>query len=107
MKTYAVNTLKRSPQAPDIPTIAEVTGIKDYDYPPDIGIVAPAKTPPRIIARLADAIAKGVHHNEAAQRYTTLGIEPIGNTPEQFAAQIRIDIAKYAKVVKTSGLKID
>lgn len=107
MKLLAVNTLKRSPQAPNVPTIAEVTGIKDYDYPPDIGIVAPAKTPQQIVRRLADAIAKGVHHGEASQRYAALGIEPIGNTPEQFAAQIRIDIAKYAKVVKTAGLKID
>jgi tripartite-type tricarboxylate transporter receptor subunit TctC len=107
VKLLAVNTLKRSPQAPNVPTVSEVTGIKDYDYPPAIGVLAPAKTPKAVINRIAAAVAKAVQHPDIASRYIALGIDPVGNTPEQYAAQIRIDIAKYAKAVKASGVKVD
>ena len=107
VKLLAVNTIKRSAQAPDVPTIAEITGIKDYDYPPGIGVLAPAKTPRAVIEKLSAAIAKAVQHPDTAQRYTTLGIDGVGNTPAQYAAQIRIDIAKYAKAVKASGVKVE
>jgi tripartite-type tricarboxylate transporter receptor subunit TctC len=107
LKLLAVNTIKRSAQAPDVPTIAEITGIRDYDYPPAIGVLAPAKTPKAVINRLAAAITKAVQHPDTVNRYTTLGIDPVGNTPEQYAAQTRIDIAKYAKAVKTSGVKVE
>jgi tripartite-type tricarboxylate transporter receptor subunit TctC len=107
LKMLAVNTIKRNAQAPDVPTIAEITGIKDYDYPPAIGVLAPAKTPKAVVNRLAAAINKAVQHPDTVSRYTTLGIDPVGNTPEQYTAQTRIDIAKYAKAVKASGVKVD
>jgi tripartite-type tricarboxylate transporter receptor subunit TctC len=107
VKLLAVNTQKRSPQAPNVPTVGEVTGIKDYDYPPAIGVLAPAKTPRAVVNRLAGAIAKAVNHPETARRYTTLGIDPVGNTPEQYVKQVRIDITKYAKAVKDSGVKVE
>jgi len=107
LKLLAVNTIKRNAQAPDIPTIAEITGIKDYDYPPAIGVLAPAKTPKAVINRLAAAISKAVQHPDTVNRYTTLGIDPVGNTPEQYAAQTRLDIAKYAKAVKASGVRVE
>lgn len=107
VKLLAVNTQKRSAQAPNVPTVAEVTGIKDYDYPPAIGVLAPAKTPKAVVNRLADAFARAVQHPETSKRYITLGIEPVGNTPEQYAKQVRIDIAKYAKAVKASGVKVE
>ena len=107
VKLLAINTQKRSPQAPNVPTVAEVTGIKDYDYPPAIGVLAPAKTPKAIVNRLAGAIAKAVRHPEVASRYIALGIEPVGNTPEQYTAQTRIDIVKYAKAVKAAGVKVE
>ena len=107
LKLLAVNTIKRSNQAPDVPTIAEVTGIKDYDYPPEIGVLAPAKTPKAVVDQLARAIAAAVRHPDTAGRYTALGIDPVGNTPEQYAKQIRADIAKYARAVKAAGVKID
>ena len=107
LKLLAVNTIKRNAQALDVPTIAEVTGIKDYDYPPAIGVLAPAKTPKAVINRLAAAIAKAVQHPDTVRRYTALGIDPVGNTPAQYTAQTRIDIAKYAKAVKSSGVKVE
>ncbi len=107
VKLLAVNTIKRSPQAPNVPTVSEVTGIQDYDYPPAIGVLAPAKTPKAVVNRIAAAVAKAVNHPDTASRYTALGIDSVGNTPEQYAAQIRIDIVKYAKAVKTSGVKVE
>jgi tripartite-type tricarboxylate transporter receptor subunit TctC len=107
VKLLAVSTMKRSAQAPDVPTIAEVTGIKDYDYPPEIGVLAPAKTSHAIVNRLAEEIGKAVRHTDTMSRFATLGIEGIGNTPEEYMRQIRIDIAKYAKAVKASGVKLD
>ena len=107
LKLLAVNTIKRNAQAPDVPTIAEITGIKDYDYPPAIGVLAPANAPKAVVNKLAAAIAKAVHHPEVAGRYATLGIEPVGNTPAQYLAQTRIDIAKYAKAVKAAGVKVE
>jgi tripartite-type tricarboxylate transporter receptor subunit TctC len=107
VKLLAVNTIKRSPQAPNVPTVSEVTGIQDYDYPPAIGVLAPAKTPKAVVDRIAAAVAKAVNHPDTASRYTALGIDSVGNTPAQYAAQIRIDIVKYAKAVKTSGVKVE
>lgn len=107
VKLLAINTLKRSPQAPNVPTVGEVTGIRDYDYPPAIGVLAPVNAPKAVISKLAAAIAKAVHHPEVAGRYVTLGIEPVGNTPAQYLAQTRIDIAKYAKAVKAAGVKVE
>lgn len=107
LKVLGVNTIKRNAQAPDIPTIAEITGIKDYDYPPAIGVMAPAKTPKAVIDRLAAAVQKAVQHPDTVARYTTLGIDPVGNTPAQYLAQTRADIAKYARAVKASGIKVE
>ncbi len=107
IKLLAVNTLKRSVQAPDVPTVAEVTGIKDFDYPPVIGILAPAATPRAIVNLLSSSIAQAVQHRDVAQRYTTLGIDAVGSTPEAYAAQNRADFAKYAKAVKAAGVKAE
>jgi tripartite-type tricarboxylate transporter receptor subunit TctC len=107
LKLLGVNTLKRNAQAPGVPTIGEITGIKDYDYPPAIGVMAPAKTPKAVIDRLAAAVQKAVQHPDTVARYTTLGIDPVGNTPEQYLAQTRADIAKYARAVKSSGVRVD
>ena len=107
VKLLAVNTAKRSAQAPDVPTIAEIIGVPDFDYPPEIGVLTPSGTPPAVINRLAAGIAAAVRHAETMQRFTTLGIEAVGNTPTEYAAQIRIDIEKYAKAVKISGARAD
>ena len=107
IKLQAVNTLKRATQALDAPTVAEVTGLKDFDYSPVIGILAPAATPRAIVNHLSDAIAQAVRHPEVAQRYTTLGIDPVGSTPEEYAEQNRADFEKYAKAVRAAGVKAE
>jgi tripartite-type tricarboxylate transporter receptor subunit TctC len=107
VKLLAVNTSKRSAQAPAVPTIAEVAGIPDFDYPPEIGVLAPMGTPQGVIGRLASGIARAARHPDTVQRFTTLGIDPVGNTPAEYAVQIKIDIEKYAKAVKISGARAD
>jgi tripartite-type tricarboxylate transporter receptor subunit TctC len=69
--------------------------------------MAPARTPRPIIDRLQRELAEVLKDPEVRNRYATLGIEPVGNTPEQFAAQIRADLARWGEVVKTAGIKID
>jgi len=90
-----------------VPTVAEVTGIKDFDYPPVIGILAPHATPRAIVNLLSTAIAQAVHHRDVTQRYAALGIDPVGSSPEEYAAQNRTDVEKYAKVVRAAGLKAE
>ena len=107
IKLLAVNTLKRSPQAADVPTVAEVTGIKDFDYPPVIGILAPSATPRALVNLLSKEITQAVKHRDVVQRYTTLGIDPAGSTPEECAVRDRADLEKYAKVVKAVGVKAE
>jgi tripartite-type tricarboxylate transporter receptor subunit TctC len=105
VRMLAANTLKRSREAPDVPTVAEVTGLKDFDYPPLIGVLAPAGTLRQTVTRLSAAIADATRHPEVAQRFTALGIDAVGSTPEAYVAQIRIDIVKYATAVKAARLE--
>jgi tripartite-type tricarboxylate transporter receptor subunit TctC len=107
LKVLAASTTKRSPQMPDVPTVAELTGLRDYDFAPEIGVLAPAGTPKPIVDKLSAEIAKAAKHPDTVQRYTALGIEPVGNTPEAYAEIIRASIPKYAHAVKISGAKID
>ena len=73
IKLLAVNTIKRATQAPDVPTVAEVTGIKDFDYPPVIGILAPAKTPQAVVERLNAETQKALALPAVRTRLEELG----------------------------------
>jgi len=106
LKLLAASTLKRSPEAPGVRTVAE-QGIPGYNFTPEIGILAPAGTPPAIVQKLSSAIAKAVAHPELVQRYRQLGIDPVGSTPEDYAAVIKASYDKYAGAVKISGAKAD
>jgi tripartite-type tricarboxylate transporter receptor subunit TctC len=106
VRILAVSTLRRSSLAPEVPSVAEL-GVPGYDFAPEIGIVAPAGTPPAVLARLAGEIGNAVRHPEVAQRFRQLGIEPIGSSPEAYAAIIRASYDKYARIVKVSGARID
>jgi tripartite-type tricarboxylate transporter receptor subunit TctC len=106
VKVLAVSTAKRSPTAPDVPTVAEL-GIPGYDFAPEIGLLAPAGTPPAVVARMSQEVAKALRSPEVAQRFAQLDIVPVGNSPAEYAAQIRAADAKYAAAVKVSGARID
>lgn len=106
VNAIAIASAKRDPALPEVPTFMEsgAPGIEAYSW---VGISAPAKTPTAIVERLQREIAAGLRDPEVRQRYATLGIVPVGNTPEEFTAQIRADLAKWAPVVKQSGIKAE
>jgi tripartite-type tricarboxylate transporter receptor subunit TctC len=106
LRALGVTTAKRSIAAPDLPTIAEA-GLPGYEQSAWHGLLAPAGTPESVIARLHAEMAKALRSTDVIERFATQGIDVIGGTPADFAAFIRQDVAKYAKLVKTAGIKID
>ena len=106
LRLLGVSTAKRSPQLPDVPTISEA-GVPGYECITWFGLLAPAKTPPAIIARLHRDIVKVVLAPELKAQFETQGYDAVGGTPAEFSAFIRAESEKYAKVVKFSGAKVD
>jgi len=106
VRAVAVTTLKRSPLLADLPTISE-SGLRGFDVSTWFGIFAPAGTQPDIVVKLNTEIVRILHTGEMRERLATLGAEPVGNKPDEFAAFIRTEIQKYAKVIKASGAKAD
>ncbi|HEX3171641.1 MAG TPA: tripartite tricarboxylate transporter substrate binding protein [Burkholderiales bacterium] len=106
LRALAVTTLKRSRVAEDIPTMSQA-GVPGYDANAWFGVFAPTGTPDAVIARLQSEISRIVKVPEVRDRFLALGAEPVGNTPEQFAAFYRNEVLKWAKVVKESGAQID
>jgi tripartite-type tricarboxylate transporter receptor subunit TctC len=106
LKIVAVSTSKRSPELPDVPTVAEL-GVPGYHFIPEIGIVAPAGTPSAIVQKLATELGKAARHPDSVKRFTPLGIDAVGSTPQEYAAVIRASDKRYAEVVKVSGVKAD
>jgi tripartite-type tricarboxylate transporter receptor subunit TctC len=106
VRLLGIASSKRSPQLPDVPTVSEA-GVPGYEAISWFGLLAPAKTPPAIIAKVNTALVQVVHNPETRRLFETQGADPVGSTPEEFAALIRSESEKYAKVVKTSGAKVD
>jgi tripartite-type tricarboxylate transporter receptor subunit TctC len=106
VRMLAISTLKRSPQTPDVPTVAE-SGIPGYDFVAEIGMLAPAGTPREVVARLSSEVAKVVKQPDVAQRFRQLGIDAVGSTPEAYGQINEADYEKYAAIVKATGVKID
>lgn len=106
LRVLGIASSKRSPQFPDTPTIAEA-GVPGFEADIWFGMLAPANTPRRIISRLNDVLVKVVRAPETRAQFEALGADPVGSSPEEFAAFIRKETEKYAKVVKLSGAKVD
>ena len=100
----AVTSAKRSPALPEVPTIAEL-GVADFNVSSWYGILAPAKTPKAIVDRLQQEIAVVLKIPAVRERYLSNAFEPIGSTPEEFAAQIKADYERWGQVVKDANLK--
>ena len=106
VRALAVTTAKRSPTVPDLPTIAE-SGVPGFDISTWYGVWAPAGTPKDIVNKIAAEIAKALHQPAVRERLAALGAEPVGNTPEEFAAYCQSELAKWSKIVRESGAKAD
>ena len=107
LKALAVTSARPSPALPGVPTIAQAAGLPQYEASSWFGMLAPAGTPPDVIHRIQQEVAKALNAPAVRERLQAQGAEPVGNTPEQFAAFIRAETAKWAKVVKDSGAKVD
>ena len=106
LRPLGVASSKRSPQLPDVPTIAEA-GVPGYESGSWLGLLAPAKTPQKIIAYLNQVMVKAVRSTETRTRLEEQGAEAVGSTPEQFAAQIKREYEQNAKIVKLAGVRVD
>ena len=106
LRALAVSTATRLPSLPELPTVAE-SGLKGYETITWFGFVAPARTPPAVVARLNAEIVKVLALPEVRNLFASQGIETLGGTPDHFASYIRDEIAKWAKVIRLSGAKAD
>jgi tripartite-type tricarboxylate transporter receptor subunit TctC len=106
LRGVAVTSAQRAPSIPDLPTISE-SGLPGYEIIIWYGLLVPAGTPSDLIARLHAESVKLLNAPDVRERLSTAGFEPIGTTPEQFGPYIRDEVAKWAKVVKATGIRAE
>jgi tripartite-type tricarboxylate transporter receptor subunit TctC len=107
LKVLAVGTAKRDPDFPGVPTMAEA-GFPDLQQTaPWVGVLAPAGTPPAVVARLADEMRKSLARPETRARMKGLGAVVVGDTPGEFTLFLRQDYERWARVIKASGVKAE
>ena len=105
LKALAVTTLQRSSALPDVPPVSDT--LKGFSIDTWWGLVAPAGTPPDVVAKLNQAFVAALNAPETKTRFANLLAEPVSSTPEQFGAFMKSELAKYEKVVKATGAKVD
>ena len=105
LKAIAVTTLQRSPALPDVPPVADT--LPGFAIDTWWGLVAPATTPKDVVAKLNQAFVAALQNTETKTRFANLMAEPVGNSPDEFAAFMKGELAKYEKVVKATGAKVD
>jgi tripartite-type tricarboxylate transporter receptor subunit TctC len=105
LRALAITSIKRSPLAPDLPTMAE-SGFPGFEAVPWFGLLAPSGTPKDVIDKIYGETAKALATPEVRKRFDELGLEPIGNTPTEFAAVIKKETPEWAKVIKDAGIKL-
>jgi len=103
IRIIGVSSEQRAPELPDVPTIAE-SGFPHFQVLTWNGLLAPAGTPPAIIERLAKACAQAVADAGFRQRLASFGVDPLGNSPAEFASMIAADIALWSEAVRITGL---
>jgi tripartite-type tricarboxylate transporter receptor subunit TctC len=106
LRAIATSGAKRDPALPDLPTIAEA-GVPGYESGVWFGLMAPAKTPKEIVARLNAAAVKATEDADFRKRMTDLGYNIIPGTPEEMTHAIQGEIARWTPIVKSTGAKVD
>ncbi len=104
LRGLAVTSARRSPLAPDVPTVAEA-GVPEYEASPWYGLLVPAGTPRDIVSRLHVQSVQALKLPDVKERFGATDIDPVGSTPEQFDIYIRSEVSKWAREIKVSGLK--
>jgi len=106
LAALAVNTDKRSPALPDVPTLREA-GVRDAEYPIWFGLFAPARTPREIVERLNRETLKAVQAPKVREKLAALGVDPMPMSPDQFAAHVEREVALNAALAQRAGLKAE
>ena len=107
MRALGVAGATRSPLLPDVPTIDEAAGMRGVQAGSWLGLLAPAGTPRHIVSRLNEVVVQVVRASETRARLIGQGSDPVGNSPQEFAAFLRTDYDKNGAAVKQAGLKVD
>lgn len=105
LRALAVTSAKRSSVASDIPAVAET--VPGYELDTWFGVLGPGGMPMLLVQRLQEEIAKILRSPDFKEHLVSLGAEPVGSTPRQFAAHIKSEIAKYAQIVKIAGMRVE
>ncbi len=105
-KALAVSSARRSPVAPEVPTVAE-SGVPGYDYVSWLGVVGPAGMPRDLVMKINTDTNRILQQPEVRERFQQLGTSPVGGTPEEFGTYIRNQVATWHKVVRASGAKVE
>ncbi|HEU4645604.1 MAG TPA: tripartite tricarboxylate transporter substrate binding protein [Burkholderiales bacterium] len=106
LRALATAAAQRDPQLPDVPTTKEA-GVEGVEVSVWYGVLAPAKTPPEIVQKVADGIIRATRDPEVRKRMLEQGANPVGSTPEEFSKTLREEVARWAEVVKVSGARAD
>jgi tripartite-type tricarboxylate transporter receptor subunit TctC len=106
LRALAVTSTKRAPALPDVPTIAEA-GYQGFDANTWFGLVAPAKTPAAVVEKINAEVNRVLKMPDIKEKFAAEGGGPLGGSPQEFAALLKSDYAKWGKVVKESGAKLD
>jgi len=107
LRALAVTTLKRSPAAPEIPTVAQALDLPDYEVDSWIALFAPAKTPEPIITRMYKEVARVVQIPEVKQKLIEQTADPVGSTPQELQEMVKRDLRRWADVIGKAGIKGD
>src|SRR5581483_8759363 len=107
LRALAVTTLKRSPAAPDIPTVAEALNLPDYEVDLWVALFAPAKTPPAAIARVQQEVSRVLRLPEVRQKLFEQTADPVGSTPEELQRIVKAELKRWAEVIARAGIKGD
>ncbi len=107
LRALAIAITRRSPLLPDVPTLEEAAGLPGFEMSAWQGIVVPAGTPREIIARLNTEVNRALQNPDLRARLAAGGSEPLGGTSEQYAAYIRSELGRWARVIKDSGAKAE
>ena len=107
LRALAVTTSRRSPGAPEIPTVAEALKIPDYEVDSWYALFAPAKTPPAVVLRMQKEIALAVHSPEVKQKLLDQGGDPVASTPEELDRVVKAELRKWREVIREAQITVD
>jgi tripartite-type tricarboxylate transporter receptor subunit TctC len=106
LRALAVTSSKRSLGVPQLPTVAEA-GIPGFGNEVWYGLLAPAATPRNVVAKLSEEIARAIAQPDLRERMLAAGLEPVGNSPEEFSTYLRSEVVKWSKVIREAGVRLD